>query len=137
MYFLYQIFPFSGKLTVFAFAISFSGEDNDFFLFILWEFGTGATWCVCKDGPDTVLQKTLDYACGAGADCNPIHTNGPCYNPNSVKAHCSYAVNSYFQNKKEAQGTCDFAGAATISASDPSKTPSYPSEISTFYSFTN
>lgn len=81
---------------------------------------SSATWCVCKDGPDTVLQKTLDYACGAGADCNPIHTNGPCYNPNSVKAHCSYAVNSYFQNKKEAQGTCDFAGAATISASDPS-----------------
>lgn len=80
-----------------------------------------ATWCVCKSGvSDPVLQKALDYACGAGADCNPIHQNGVCFNPNTVKAHCDYAVNSYFQKKGQAQGSCDFAGAATISTSDPS-----------------
>lgn len=83
---------------------------------------TGANWCVCKNGiGDSQLQKTLDYACGAGADCNPIHTNGPCYNPNTVLAHCNYAVNSYFQRKGQAQGSCDFSGSATVTASDPSK----------------
>ncbi|CAE5957870.1 unnamed protein product [Arabidopsis arenosa] len=69
-----------------------------------------------------MLQKTLDYACGAGADCGPIHQNGPCFNPNTVKSHCSYAVNSFFQKKGQSQGTCDFAGTAIVSASDPSYT---------------
>lgn len=68
-----------------------------------------------------MLQKTLDYACGAGADCGPIHQNGPCFNPNTVKSHCSYAVNSFFQKKGQSQGTCDFAGTAIVSASDPSE----------------
>ncbi|KAL9691027.1 hypothetical protein QQ045_011444 [Rhodiola kirilowii] len=71
---------------------------------------TSASWCVCKDGlSDAVLQKTLDYACGAGADCNPIHSSGACYNPNTVKSHCSYAVNSYYQRKGSTSATCDFS----------------------------
>lgn len=84
----------------------------------------GANWCVCKDGSDAILQKTLDYACGAGADCNPIHQNAPCFNPNTVRAHCNYAVNSYFQKKGQAQGSCEFAGTATVTASDPSNNSS-------------
>ncbi|XP_033128136.1 phosphoserine phosphatase, chloroplastic isoform X2 [Brassica rapa] len=76
-----------------------------------------------------MLQKTLDYACGAGADCGPIHQNGPCFNPNTVKSHCSYAVNSFFQKKGQSQGTCDFAGTATVSASDP--TPSLMEALTT------
>lgn len=82
----------------------------------------GGAWCVCKDGVgDTTLQKALDYACGAGADCSPIRQNAACFNPNTVRAHCSYAVNSYFQKKGQAQGSCDFSGLATISTTDPSK----------------
>ena len=81
-----------------------------------------AAWCVCKqDQPTTSQQKALDYACGAGADCNPILQNGACYNPNTVNAHCSYAVNSYYQRKGQAQGACDFAGAAGLVSSDPSR----------------
>ncbi|CAI9752906.1 unnamed protein product [Fraxinus pennsylvanica] len=58
----------------------------------------GATWCICKDGlSNQALQKALDYACGAGAD--RTHQNGPCFTPNTVRAHCNYAVNSYFQRK--------------------------------------
>ncbi|CAF2109339.1 unnamed protein product [Brassica napus] len=84
---------------------------------------SSGTWCVCREGlSEAMLQKTLDYACGAGADCGPIHQNGPCFNPNTVKSHCSYAVNSFFQKKRQSQGTCDFAGTATVSASDPSYT---------------
>ncbi|TKY55036.1 PLASMODESMATA CALLOSE-BINDING PROTEIN 3 [Spatholobus suberectus] len=93
---------------------------------------SSANWCVCKDGSDAILQKTLDYACGAGADCNPLHQNGPCFNPNTVRAHCNYAVNSYFQKKGQAQGSCEFAGTATVTASDPSSSGCvYPSSVST------
>ncbi|KAK6931334.1 X8 domain [Dillenia turbinata] len=92
---------------------------------------SSATYCICKDGiSDTALQKTLDYACGAGADCSAILQNGACYNPNTVKDHCSYAVNSYFQKKNQSGGTCDFSGTATTSASPPSdvaSTCTYPS----------
>ncbi|KAG6757988.1 hypothetical protein POTOM_038319 [Populus tomentosa] len=80
----------------------------------------GATYCVCKDGVgDTQLQKSLDYACGAGADCTQIIQNAPCYQPNTVKDHCSYAVNSYFQKKGQAVGSCDFSGTAMTSATPP------------------
>ncbi|KAK3003692.1 hypothetical protein RJ639_019200 [Escallonia herrerae] len=75
-------------------------------------------WCVCKQGMgDAVLQKTLDYACGAGADCTLIHQNGACYNPSTLLAHCNYAVNSYFQRKAQASGSCDFAGSASVTVS--------------------
>ncbi|KAL0384902.1 UNVERIFIED_CONTAM: plasmodesmata callose-binding protein 2 [Sesamum radiatum] len=82
---------------------------------------SSATWCICKEGlSDAALQKTLDYACGAGADCNPTHQSGPCFNPNTVKAHCNYAVNSYFQRNRQQPTACDFSGTATIVTSDPS-----------------
>jgi hypothetical protein len=82
---------------------------------------------VCKqDAPQAALQKTIDYACGAGADCNSIHENGGCYNPNTVPAHCSWAANSYYQNNKARGATCDFSGTATLTTTDPSnKTSSF------------
>ncbi|XP_019463117.1 PREDICTED: PLASMODESMATA CALLOSE-BINDING PROTEIN 3-like isoform X2 [Lupinus angustifolius] len=90
------------------------------------------SWCVCKDGSDATLQKTLDYACGAGGDCNPLHQNGPCFQPNTLKAHCSYAVNSYYQKKGQAPMSCDFAGTATVTATNPSSSGcAYPSSAST------
>ncbi|XP_057950650.1 PLASMODESMATA CALLOSE-BINDING PROTEIN 3-like [Malania oleifera] len=99
--------------------------------------GSGGCWCVCKEGlSDGVLQKTLDYACGAGADCRAIHQNGACFTPNTVKAHCTYAVNSYFQKKAQAPGTCDFSSTAQVVSTDPSShmgtatTCSYPSSQS-------
>ncbi|WOK94439.1 hypothetical protein Cni_G03141 [Canna indica] len=79
-----------------------------------------AAWCVCRsDVSSSMLQKALDYACGAGADCTQIIQNGPCYNPNTVLAHCSYAVNSYYQRKGQAQGSCDFSSTATLTTTDP------------------
>ncbi|KAF3505111.1 hypothetical protein F2Q69_00045271 [Brassica cretica] len=80
-----------------------------------------ATWCVCKTGlSDSVLQRTLDYACGNGADCNPTHPKGSCFNPDNVRAHCSYAVNSFFQKKSQASESCNFTGTATPTTTDPS-----------------
>ena len=92
------------------------------FLFFSFLFPGAAAYCVCKDGlSDQVLQKSLDYACGAGADCSAILQNGACYNPNTVKSHCDYAVNSYFQKKGQATGSCDFAGTATQTQNNPCK----------------
>ncbi|URD76347.1 X8 domain [Musa troglodytarum] len=84
--------------------------------------GSDAAWCVCRsDMSNNALQKTLDYACGTGADCTPVLQNGACYNPNTVLAHCSYAANSYYQRKGQAQGACDFAGTAALTSTDPGK----------------
>ncbi|URE25677.1 X8 domain [Musa troglodytarum] len=92
-----------------------------FLLMTVAMFGVSdAAWCVCRsDSSTTVLQKTLDYACGAGADCTPILQNGACYNPNTVLAHCSYAANSYYQGKGQTQDACDFAGTAMLTSTDP------------------
>ncbi|CAD5166919.1 PLASMODESMATA CALLOSE-BINDING PROTEIN 3 [Musa acuminata AAA Group] len=92
-----------------------------FLLMTVAMFGASdAAWCVCRsDLSTTALQKTLDYACGAGADCTPILQNGACYNPNTVLAHCSYAANSYYQKKGQTQDACDFAGSAMLSSTDP------------------
>lgn len=91
-----------------------------------------AAWCVCRsDVSDGVLQKAIDYACGTGADCMPILQNGACFQPNTVRSHCSWAVNSYYQRRSSLGATCDFSGAATLSNSDPSfSSCSFPASAS-------
>ncbi|RAL41140.1 hypothetical protein DM860_017689 [Cuscuta australis] len=93
---------------------------------------TTARWCICKGGNAAALQKALDYACGVGAtDCSPIKPQGQCYNPNNLRVHCSYAVNSYFQKNVDVRGSCDFASTAIITTSDPSVAGCvYPSSAS-------
>ncbi|XP_051144628.1 PLASMODESMATA CALLOSE-BINDING PROTEIN 3-like [Andrographis paniculata] len=79
-----------------------------------------ASYCVCNSGAsDQILQKNIDYACGTGADCSAILQNGPCYNPNTVRDHCNYAVNSYYQRKGQVAGSCDFQGTATVTQTPP------------------
>ncbi|XP_028778471.1 leucine-rich repeat extensin-like protein 3 [Neltuma alba] len=78
-------------------------------------------WCVAKPTvPDAIIKQAMDYACGSGADCKEIQPNGPCYEPNSMLAHASYAFNSYWQNRKASGGTCDFGGTAMLVTVDPS-----------------
>ncbi|XP_020258924.1 PLASMODESMATA CALLOSE-BINDING PROTEIN 3-like [Asparagus officinalis] len=104
-----------------------------YFLLMLAMVGVSdGAWCVCRsDVSDTTLQKTIDYACGAGADCSKIQQGGACFNPNSVRAHCSYAANSYYQRKGQSQQACDFSGTATLTNSDPSGPGcSYPASTS-------
>ncbi|KAL5072570.1 hypothetical protein RYX36_011554 [Vicia faba] len=72
------------------------------------------------DATNQQLLDALNYACGAGADCDPIHPNGSCYNPNTVESHASYAFNSFYQKNKQASGTCDIAGSAHVVSIDPS-----------------
>ncbi|KAK6919228.1 X8 domain [Dillenia turbinata] len=79
-------------------------------------------WCVASPGASSVaLQKGLDWACYNGADCSNIQPNQPCYEPNTVKDHASYAFNSYYQKFKKIGGTCSFGNAAITTNTDPSK----------------
>ncbi|ESQ32984.1 hypothetical protein EUTSA_v10005040mg [Eutrema salsugineum] len=90
------------------------------FLLALTSYSS-ATYCLCRDGVgEKALQTSIDYACGALADCNPIHEKGPCYQPNDVKSHCDWAVNSYFQRAGQLAGSCNFSGTATTSPNPPS-----------------
>ncbi|CAK9156821.1 unnamed protein product [Ilex paraguariensis] len=78
-------------------------------------------WCIADEQtPDEELQKALDWACGNGADCSKIQINKPCYLPNTVKDHASYAFNSYYQKLKHKGASCYFNSAAIITALDPS-----------------
>ncbi|MED6197446.1 hypothetical protein PIB30_056559 [Stylosanthes scabra] len=80
-----------------------------------------AVWCVAKPTvPDPIIKAAMDYACGSGAECKSIQPNGPCYYPNTMLAHASYAFNSYWQNSKAAGGTCDFGGTAMLVTVNPS-----------------
>ncbi|XP_047051061.1 uncharacterized protein LOC124656343 [Lolium rigidum] len=92
--------------------------------------GGSPSWCVCRpDASDEALQSTLDYACGNGADCAPLHAGAQCHSPDTLVAHCSYAANSYFHriSQTDDDATCDFGGAATLSETDPSsETCTYP-----------
>lgn len=83
---------------------------------------TNQTYCIAMDGVDTkTLQAALDWACGPGrANCSEIQPGEPCYQPNNVKSHGSYAFDSYYHEQGKAPGSCDFKGVAMITTTDPS-----------------
>lgn len=83
--------------------------------------GGAAVWCVAKHNKSTSeLQKVLDFACGS-VDCSPILQDGACFFPNTVVAHASYALNSYFQNHGQDRKSCHFDGVGKITEKDPSE----------------
>ncbi|KGN52361.1 glucan endo-1,3-beta-glucosidase 3 isoform X1 [Cucumis sativus] len=83
---------------------------------------TNQTFCVAKDGADRkLLQAGLDWACGPGrVDCSPLLQGQPCYQPDNVIAHATYAFNAYYQKMGKSSGTCDFKGVAIITTTNPS-----------------
>ncbi|KAL5772008.1 hypothetical protein ACOSQ2_011932 [Xanthoceras sorbifolium] len=81
------------------------------------------TWCVAKNGTSgDVLQSNLDFACSqAQVDCGPIQSGAPCFLPDDLINHASYAMNSYFQNYGKTPESCDFRGSGVIVTLDPSQ----------------
>ncbi|KAM7529393.1 hypothetical protein LguiB_032803 [Lonicera macranthoides] len=80
------------------------------------------TFCTARDGADPkMLQAALDWACGPGkVDCSAMLQGGPCYDPDNVAAHATYAFDAYYQLMGRAPGTCDFNGVAAVTTTDPS-----------------
>lgn len=92
-----------------------------FLFLIIHPHLTTSTWCVARtDATLDALQTALDFACGSGADCEPVQETGPCFVPNTVQAHASYAFNSYYMHLSMDPEACDFSGTATIAKTDPS-----------------
>ncbi|KAL4627697.1 hypothetical protein ACB092_05G184100 [Castanea dentata] len=85
-------------------------------------FIDGTTWCVAHPGVSQAdLQNALDWACGLGmADCREIQEDGPCFNPDTLLSHASYAFNKYYQQNGNSDIACNFGGAATITKNNPS-----------------
>ncbi|XP_062076619.1 glucan endo-1,3-beta-glucosidase 4-like [Humulus lupulus] len=83
---------------------------------------SSAVFCVAKSDADSdKLQDGLNWACGQGrANCSAIQSGRPCYFPNTLENHASYAYNDYYQRMQSAGGTCDFDGTAATSSVDPS-----------------
>ncbi|XP_068661201.1 glucan endo-1,3-beta-glucosidase 3-like [Aristolochia californica] len=83
---------------------------------------TNQTYCIAKEGADSkMLQAALDWACGPGkVDCSPLLQGQPCYDPDTVEGHATYAFNEYYHLMGMASGTCYFNGVAAITTTDPS-----------------
>ncbi|KAB2617500.1 glucan endo-1,3-beta-glucosidase 2-like [Pyrus ussuriensis x Pyrus communis] len=83
---------------------------------------TNQTFCTIKDGADPkMLQAALDWACGPGkVDCSALLQGQPCYEPDDVAAHATYAFDTYYHQMGMTSASCDFNGVATITTTDPS-----------------
>ncbi|GMH11535.1 hypothetical protein Nepgr_013376 [Nepenthes gracilis] len=79
-------------------------------------------FCIAKEDADSdKLRDGLNWACGPGhADCSAIQEGKPCYYPDTLQNHASYAYNEYYQKMHSVGGTCDFGGTATTTTADPS-----------------
>ncbi|PQQ01300.1 glucan endo-1 3-beta-glucosidase 2 [Prunus yedoensis var. nudiflora] len=83
---------------------------------------TNQTFCITKDGADPkMLQAALDWACGPGkVDCSALLQGEPCYEPDNVIAHATYAFDTYYHKMGKTPAACDFNGVAAITTTDPS-----------------
>lgn len=65
------------------------------------------------------LQQIIDYACGQGVYVSPIQPGGACFNPNTIAAHATFAMNAFYQ--ESACNNYDFYFRnTTITQEDPS-----------------
>ncbi|XP_022961119.1 glucan endo-1,3-beta-glucosidase 2-like [Cucurbita moschata] len=80
------------------------------------------TYCAAKDGADRkMLQAALDWACGPGrVDCSALLQGQPCYEPDNVMAHATYAFNTYYHQMGKVSGSCNFNGVAAVTTTNPS-----------------
>ncbi|QHO00904.1 Glucan endo-1,3-beta-glucosidase [Arachis hypogaea] len=82
----------------------------------------GTTWCIASSKASQMdLQNAVDWACGPGnVDCTAIQPSQPCYEPDNLVSHASYAFNSYYQQNGASDVACSFGGTGVKVDKDPS-----------------
>ncbi|XP_022756447.1 glucan endo-1,3-beta-glucosidase 13-like [Durio zibethinus] len=82
----------------------------------------GTTWCIASSKvSESNLQNALDWACGPGnVDCSAIQPSQPCFEPDNLVSHASYAFNSYYQQNGASDVACSFGGNGVKVDKDPS-----------------
>lgn len=104
---------FANGTSVYSLSLSTSDSNNG---------NSSAAFCVARQAADSSkLQSGINWACGQGqANCTAIQSGQPCYFPDTLQNHASYAYNDYYQKMHSVGGTCDFDGTATTTNADPS-----------------
>ncbi|GFP86750.1 glucan endo-1 3-beta-glucosidase 13 [Phtheirospermum japonicum] len=84
--------------------------------------GLNGTWCIASgSASEADLQNGLSWACGPGnVDCSAIQPSQPCFEPDSLASHASYAFNSYYQQNGATDIACTFGGAGVRTNKNPS-----------------
>ncbi|XP_057501388.1 glucan endo-1,3-beta-glucosidase 13-like isoform X1 [Actinidia eriantha] len=83
---------------------------------------SNGTWCIASStASDGELKNGLNWACGAGnVDCSAIQPSQPCFEPDNLVSHASYAFNSYYQQNGATDVACRFGGAGVRTNKNPS-----------------
>lgn len=89
---------------------------------------SNGTWCIASSNvSEADLRNGLDWACGSGnVDCSAIQPSQPCFEPDNLESHASYAFNSYYQQNGATDIACSFGGAGVRTNRNPSKCISHP-----------
>lgn len=84
---------------------------------------SNGTWCIASStASESELQSGLDWACGPGnVDCSAVQPSQPCYEPDNLVSHASYAFNSYYQQNGATDVACSFGGNGVKVNKNPSK----------------
>ena len=80
------------------------------------------TWCIASSTTSEMdLQNALDWARGPGnVDCSAIQPCQPCFEPDNVVSHASFAFNSYYQQNGATDIACSFGGTGIKVNENPS-----------------
>ncbi|KAA8523191.1 hypothetical protein F0562_009614 [Nyssa sinensis] len=83
---------------------------------------SNGTWCIASSTASEVdLQSALDWACGPGnVDCSAIQPSQPCFEPDNLVSHASYAFNNYYQQNGATDIACGFGGTGYRTNKNPS-----------------
>ncbi|KAH0454736.1 hypothetical protein IEQ34_016660 [Dendrobium chrysotoxum] len=78
------------------------------------------TWCVAKPSADeATLLNILQYACSM-TGCKSLQKNSPCFIPDNLISHASFAMNLYYHAMGRNSWNCHFNGTGLIVITDPS-----------------
>ncbi|KAL8503117.1 hypothetical protein ACS0TY_022019 [Phlomoides rotata] len=82
----------------------------------------GTTWCIASSTvSEAELKNGIDWACGSGnVDCSAIQPSQPCFEPDNLVSHASYAFNNYYQQNGATDIACTFGGAGVRTDRNPS-----------------